>query len=157
MAESRQEMIPVVARQVFRVAFEISRSDGNGALPAGVTAASDAAALARGMEEQLASARALAPARLAAWAEAHGEDPRARPAVEDCFSKPAALGFVADCAVCAGQGKISCSICHGARELTCEACAGRGAGDCAKCGGRGQFACSDCHGMGTTLVQKQKK
>lgn len=156
MAESRHEMIPVLARQVFRVGFEVNRSEGNGPLPPGVERVEDAAALAREIEAQLASVRAQAPAKLAAWAGEHGEDPLSRPKPEDCFAWLAPLGHVADCVACEGDGKIACTACKGAKELACEACDGRGARDCGACGSRGQFECRDCQGGGKIMVRKER-
>jgi hypothetical protein len=156
MAESRHELISVLARQVFRVVFEVNRAEGAGSLPPGVQPVADASALTRETEAQLASARAQAPARLAAWAEEHGEEPLARPKPEDCFAWLAPLGHTADCATCEGDGKIACLQCKGAKELPCEACDGRGARDCGACSSRGQFECRACQGAGKTMVRKER-
>lgn len=157
MEGSRHEMVGLMARQVFRVSFETQRSEGNGGLPQGVSEVADAAALARESEAQLAAARANVPARLAAWAETHGEDPLARPAVEDCFTKAPPLGHVELCASCQGAGKVACSVCLGAKELTCAACKGKGSSNCEVCEASGAVACQTCKGAGTVIEQKQRK
>ena len=110
MMESRHDLVPVLARQVFRVRFEASRSEGVGSLPAGVEAVTDSAALERGIEAQLATARVSLQPRLAAWATDHGEDSLARPSVSDCFTPMVPLGCVVACAACegAGSGGVQC-------------------------------------------------
>jgi hypothetical protein len=157
MENSRHEMVGLMARQVFRVSFETQRSEGNGRLPGGVSEVADAAALTRESEAQLAASRANVPARLAAWAETHGEDPLARPAVEDCFSRVSPLGFVEPCAPCQGSGQVPCSVCSGAKELTCAACKGKGSSNCEVCEASGAVACQTCKGAGTVVEQKQRR
>ncbi|HEY7800106.1 MAG TPA: hypothetical protein VIA80_15155, partial [Hyphomonadaceae bacterium] len=157
MTESRHEPVPVMVRQVFRVAFETKASDGNGPLPSGVKEAADARALARDSEAQLAAARIALPRRLSAWAEAHGEDMTARPAVETCFGETSPLGFVEPCAACNASGRTTCTLCRGEKQVTCEACGGRGANDCETCHKAGTVTCKTCRGAGTVTERKQRK
>ena len=117
--ESSQHInVDVIARQVFRVTFETTRSEGNGGLPAGVTLTADSAATQRDSEAQLAASRAAVPTRLATWAAEHGETPTARPTVADCFSPLPPVGHVETCQPCQGAGKIECTLCHAAGTLT---------------------------------------
>jgi hypothetical protein len=157
MAGHSHETVSLMARQVFRVSFEISRSEGNGGLPPGVGEAADAAALTRESEGQLAASRANAAARLAAWAEEHGENPLARPKAEDCFTPLAPLGYVEPCAPCSGSGQITCSACNGVRELACERCKGRGSSNCEVCEASGAVSCQTCKGRGTVTEEKKRK
>jgi hypothetical protein len=157
MTESRHETVPVLVRQFFRVAFETKASDGNGPLPAGVKEVADASTLARDSEAQLAAARIALPRRLSAWAETHGEDMSARPAVEACFGETPPLGHVEPCGACNATGRITCSLCHGEKQVTCEACAGRGAKDCETCNKAGTITCKTCRGVGTITERKQRK
>jgi hypothetical protein len=157
MAGSRHEIVTLMARQVFRVGFETQRSEGNGGLPPGVTEVSDGPALARETEGQLAASRATAATRLAEWAEAHGEDPMARPKAEDCFTLLPAVGHVEPCTSCSGSGRIACSVCHGERELTCERCKGRGSSACEICEASGSVVCQTCKGTGTATQQKEER
>lgn len=157
MSESRHETVSVAARQSFRIAFEVKHAEGNGPLPAGVESMADREALARGIEDQLQATRASAPSRLAAWAEAHGEDALARPGLADCFASMQPLGFVEDCAVCVGQGHVACVYCKGSAQVTCESCKGRGASNCEACEARGSVTCQTCKGAGTVTEQTQRK
>jgi hypothetical protein len=157
LESSEHVTIDVAARQTFRVVFETSRSEGNGGLPDGVTPVADAVALARESTAQLAQAKALAPHKLAAWAEQHGENPAERPDVDDCFTRPAPVGHVETCVPCQGVGKIPCSLCHGAGSLTCEACSGRGAMPCTTCDAKGEVTCGTCKGMRTVVTHKERK
>ncbi|HVY87475.1 MAG TPA: hypothetical protein VG942_01310 [Hyphomonadaceae bacterium] len=157
LAGSEHKLVEVMARQVFRVGFEIVRSEGNGALPQGVTALPDALALSREIDAQLAASRAAVPGKLAHWAEDHGEDPATRPAVEDCFTRLPPLGCTETCGTCTGAGKVNCSVCHGAKDVTCATCDGRGATRCQTCAGGGQVNCAACKGQGARLVQKERK
>lgn len=154
MMESRHDTIDIMVRQVFRAKFETQHSDGNGALPAGVHEVADAVALSRETEALLAASRVALPQRLAGWAEAHGDDPRARPSIETCFAGAAPVGYVAACAPCRASGQITCQRCGGAKELTCATCAGRGAKDCETCRKTGEVQCQRCRGMGTLVRQK---
>lgn len=154
MTDSRHEMVSLMARQIFRVGFEAQRSGGNGGLPSGVTEVADAAALARETEAQLAASRALAATRLAEWAEAHGEDPLARPKAEDCFTTLPPVGFVELCAACNGGGRITCAVCQGEKEQACEHCKGKGSLDCDICEATGAVTCQTCMGTGTTTLQQ---
>jgi hypothetical protein len=157
LQSSQHINIDVIARQVFRVGFETSRSEGNGGLPAGVLQVADATALTRESEGQLASARAAVPARLAVWTEAHGENPTEKPSVSDCFTSPSPLGHVETCVPCQGAGKIACSLCNAAGTLTCEACAGRGNNPCTTCNATGEITCATCKGMRTVVTHKERK
>ncbi|MDP3492773.1 MAG: hypothetical protein Q8R82_06630 [Hyphomonadaceae bacterium] len=156
--ESSQHVnVDVVARQVFRVAFETIRSEGNGGLPQGVMLAADAAAMAQLSEGQLAASRAAVSARLSAWAAEHGERPAARPAVGDCFTALPAVGHVETCAPCQGAGKIACAVCEAAETLTCEACEGRGSNPCKACNATGDVTCATCKGMKTVVTHRERK
>lgn len=157
MADSKHETIGLMARQAFRVSFETQRGDGNGGLPQGVAEVSDAAGLARENAAQLAAARATAASRLAAWTEAHGEDPLARPKIEDCFTSLPALGYVEPCAPCSGAGQIICAACKGEREVTCERCKGASSSTCEVCEASGAVSCQTCKGQGTVVEQKKRK
>jgi hypothetical protein len=149
--------IDVLARQVFRVSLDALRSEGNGGLPPGATVVADAATLTRESAAQLASAKAMVPHRLAAWAQQHGETPTTRPSVEDCFTTLAPVGHVETCAPCAGSGKIPCSLCDAAGTLRCEACAGRGSHPCTTCNATGDVNCATCQGLRTVLAQKERR
>ncbi len=156
--ESSQHVnVDVIARQVFRVVFETTRSDANGGLPAGVTLVADAAAMAQESTRQLASSRAAVRGRLAEWAAEHGETPLARPSVSDCFTPLAPVGHVETCVPCQGAGKIACSLCQTAGTLTCEACEGRGSNPCKTCNATGDVACATCKGMRTVVTHKERK
>lgn len=153
MTDSRHEMVSLMARQVFRIGFETQRSGGVGDLPPNVTEVADAAALARETDAQLAASRAGAATRLAEWAEAHGEDPLARPKAEDCFTALSPVGFVEPCAACAGSGRIVCAVCHGEKEQTCGKCKGKGSLNCDICEASGAVTCQTCMGSGSTTLQ----
>jgi len=156
--ESSQHVnVDVVVRQVFRVAFETTHSEGNGGLPPGVTLAADAAAMARTSEAQLAASRAAVAGRLSAWAAEHGETPTARPAVGDCFTPLPAVGHVETCGPCQGAGRIACSLCEASGTLTCEACEGRGSNPCKTCNATGEVTCASCKGMRTIITHKERK
>lgn len=157
LESSEHVNVDVVVRQAFRVTFETSRSEGNGALPQGVTEVGDAASLERETAGRLASSRAAVPARLAAWAEQHGETPTDKPTAADCFTQLPPIGHVETCAPCQGAGKIACSLCNAAGTLTCEACQGRGANPCTTCNATGSTTCATCKGMRTVVTQKQNK
>lgn len=157
MTESRHDVVNVMIRQVFRVAFERREAEGNGALPGGVREVADAAALARESEAQMAAARIALPLRLAAWAQVHGGDPGARPSVDTCFSSVEALGYVEPCGPCGATGRIACTLCKGEKRLTCDACSGHGATACQTCSNAGTVTCKACRGMGTVIEQKQRK
>lgn len=149
--------VDVVVRQAFRVTFETTRTEGDGGLPPGVTEVDDAASLERETAAQLASSRAAVPARLAAWAEQHGETPTDKPGVADCFTQLPSIGHVETCAPCEGAGKIACPLCNAAGTLTCEACQGRGSNPCTTCNATGMTTCHTCKGMRTVVIQKQHK
>ncbi len=149
--------VDVVVRQAFRVMFETTRSEGNGGLPQGVTEVADAASLEHETAGRLASSRAAVPARLAAWAEQHGETPTDKPTVADCFTQLPPVGHVETCAPCQGAGKIACSLCNAAGTLTCEACQGRGSNPCTTCSATGSLTCQTCKGERTIVTQKQHK
>ncbi len=156
--ESSQHVnVAVIARQVFRVVFETVRSEGNGALPEGAMQVADAAALGLECERQLAASRATVRARLAAWTTEHGEAPRERPSVNDCFTQLARVGHVETCAPCQGAGRIACSLCQAAGTLTCEACEGRGSHPCKTCKATGEITCPTCKGMRTVVTQKERR
>ncbi len=154
---SQHVSVDVAVRQTFRVVFEVNRSEGDGDLPVGVTRLADAAELTRETEAQLASSRAQVPVKLSAWAQDHGEDPLAKPTVDDCFSRLPPIGHVDTCAACAGQGRIACSLCKGVGTLTCETCAGKGSSPCTTCEAKGEISCATCKGMGSILTQKERK
>lgn len=157
LESSQHESVDVIARQVFRVAFETVRSEGNGGLPEGVVQAANVAAMARASEAQLAASRAAVRTRLSAWAAEHGETPTAKPAVSDCFTTLAPIGHVATCEPCQGAGKIPCSLCQAAGTLTCEACEGRGGNPCTACNATGEVTCKTCKGMRTVVTHKERK
>lgn len=157
MSESRHETVAVSAKQTFKVAYEVKTREGNGGLPPGVLHVADDAELTREIDTRFKATKASAPPRLAAWAEAHGEDAFARPALADCFEAASPVGFIKDCAVCAGAGKVACVICSGSGAMPCEACKGRGAADCAVCEAKGALTCQTCKGAGTILEQKQRE
>lgn len=157
LESSEHVVIDVAARQTFKVVFETGKSEGNGALPPGVTQVADAAALVRESAAQLAQAKALVPHKLATWGALHGENPTEQPRVEDCFTPPAPLGHVEACLPCSGVGKIPCSLCTGAGTLTCEACAGRGSAPCTICNATGEVACATCKGLRTVVMHKERK
>jgi hypothetical protein len=148
--------VEVAVRQVFKVMFAATPSSGNGQLPAGVIQVENAAALARAAEIQLATARTAVPSRLAAWAEQHGEDPRQRPAVADCFTPVHPVGYVETCQTCRGHGQVSCHACNGNREVTCSTCNGSGQSACRKCDATGQLRCNYCLGTGYRMVDRQE-
>ena len=85
MSESRHEAVAVSAKQTFKVAYEVKTRQGNGGLPPGVLHVADDAELQREIDTRFKATKASAPQRLAAWAEAHGEDAFARPGLADCF------------------------------------------------------------------------
>lgn len=156
--ESSQHVnVDIAARQVFRVFFETTRSEGNGGLPQGVTLTADAAAMALANEGQLAASRAAVAGRLSAWAAEHGETPTARPTVGDCFTPLPAVGHVETCAPCQGAGRIACSLCEAAGTLTCEACEGRGNIPCKTCNATGEVTCAACKGMRTIITHRERK
>ena len=157
MSESRHEVVQVLARQTFRMSYETQASEGEGDLPAGVEQVADAAALARESAAQTEAARVTAPAKLAAWAEQHGEDPLAKPAVGDCFLSLPPLGIVETCSVCTGEGKVSCSRCSGSGETTCETCKGKGSSACEACEATGAVSCQTCKGSGVVMEERQRK
>jgi hypothetical protein len=157
MSESRHETVAVSTKQTFKVAYEVKTREGAGGLPGGVLHVDGATELEREIDARFKATKASAPQRLAAWAEAHGEDAFARPGLGDCFTVNSPVGFIEPCAVCAGSGKIACAICAGSGATPCEACKGRGASDCAVCEARGKLSCQTCKGMGTILEQKQRK
>lgn len=157
LESSQHVTVDVIARQTFRVAFETTRSEGNGALPTGVTPAPDAAATLRETEAQLAASRAAVPTRLAAWAAAHGETPTARPTAADCFTPLPPIGHVETCQPCNGAGKIDCTLCNAAGTLTCEACEGRGANPCRTCNATGEVTCATCKGMRTVIHHRERR
>ena len=147
--------ISIDARQTFRVIFGTSKHSGNGGLPSGVVAVANVSALARESEAQRTTAQAAAPARLAAWAQQHGENPAARPAVADVFTAAPPLGCVEPCGVCSGRGEVTCGGCNGARRVTCTTCGGSGRRSCGQCSGQGQQTCRSCAGMGYRLHDRQ--
>ena len=147
--------ISIDARQTFHVIFGTSKQSGNGGLPSGVIAVENVSALARESEAQRATAQAAAPARLAAWAQQHGENPAARPAVADVFTAVPPLGCVEPCGVCSGKGEVTCGGCNGARRVTCTTCGGSGRRSCGQCSGQGQQTCRSCAGMGYRLHDRQ--
>jgi hypothetical protein len=148
--------ISIDARQTFRVIFGASKQSGNGGLPSGVIAIANVSALARESEAQRTTAQAAAPARLAAWAQQHGENPAARPAVADVFTAVPPLGCVEPCGVCSGKGEVTCGGCNGARRVTCTTCGGSGRRSCGQCNGQGQQTCRSCAGMGYRLHDRQE-
>ncbi|RZA11224.1 MAG: hypothetical protein EOP93_23720, partial [Lysobacteraceae bacterium] len=157
LESSQHVTIDVIARQVFRVAFETISAEGNGALPAGVAQTADAAATQRDSQAQLAASRAAVPARLATWAAEHGETPTSRPAVADCFTPVTPVGHTETCQPCHGAGKLDCTLCHAAGTLTCEACEGRGANPCAACNANGEVTCATCKGMRTVIHHRERR
>jgi len=157
LESSRHVTVDVIARQVFRVAFATTRSEGNGGLPAGVTQTADTAAAQRDSEAQLAASRAAVPARLASWAAEHGETPTARPAVADCFTPLPPVGHVETCQPCHGAGQIPCTLCQATGTLTCEACEGRGANPCKTCNATGDVTCATCNGMRTVVQHRERR
>ncbi|HPN07000.1 MAG TPA: hypothetical protein PK050_14410 [Hyphomonadaceae bacterium] len=157
LESSHHANIDVIARQVFRVVFETTRSEGNGGLPAGVILTTDAADTQRKSEAQFAASRIAVPARLAAWAAEHGETPTARPAVADCFTPPPPVGHIETCQPCQGAGRLECTLCHAAGTLTCEACEGRGTNPCKTCNATGEITCAACKGMRTVIRHKERR
>jgi hypothetical protein len=157
LESSQHVTIDVIARQVFRVAFETISAEGNGALPAGVAQTADAAATQRDSQAQLAASRAAVPARLATWAAEHGETPTSRPAVADCFTPVTPVGHTETCQPCHGAGKLDCTLCHAAGTLTCEACEGRGANPCAACNANGEVTCATCKGIRTVIHHRERR
>lgn len=157
LESSEHVNVDVIVRQAYRVAFETTRSEGNGALPPGVTELADAAALDRETAGQLAASRAAVPTRLSAWAGQHGETPTMRPTVADCFTPLSPIGHVETCLPCQGAGKIACSLCNAAGTLTCEACQGRGNNPCTACNAAGTVTCSTCKGERSVVTHKQRK
>ena len=157
LESSHHVTVDVIARQVFRVVFETTRSEGNGGLPTGVTLTADAAATQRDSEAQLAASRAAVPTRLATWAAEHGETPTARPTIADCFTPLPPVGHVETCQPCQGAGRIDCAACHAAGTLTCEACEGRGSDPCKTCNATGEVTCATCKGMRTVIRHKERR
>jgi hypothetical protein len=157
MSESRHETVAVSVKQTFKVAYEVKTKEGAGGLPGGVLHVDTPAELEREMDARFRATKASAPQRLAAWAEAHGEDAFARPSLADCFTAASPVGYIEQCEACTGSGKVNCPICAGSGATTCTACKGRGASDCAVCETRGQLACQTCKGVGTILEQTQRK
>lgn len=153
---SRHRNINVAARQAFRVELDFRRAEGSGALPAGVVQTMDAQTLSTEAGAQLAAARTGIPGRLADWASRHGEDPRLRPGVSDCFTPPPVIGYVEACAPCRGRGKIDCTTCKAAGTVECPTCAGRGSRPCPACKESGQERCSRCVGQGYEIVHRQE-
>ena len=153
---SQYRAIEVAARQTFRVELDFRRTEGNGTLPGGVVSTADARAMAAEADAQLAAARTGAPGRLADWASRHGEDPRLRPAVSDCFAPPPVIGFVEACAACRGRGKIDCKTCSAAGTVECPTCAGSGSRPCSACKETGTERCSRCLGQGYEIVHRQE-
>lgn len=153
---SRRRIVEVAARQTFRVALEFKRSEGKGALPAGVVATSGAQAMAAETDGQLAAARTGTPARLAEWAARHGEDALRRPTIADCFTPPPIIGLVEACGSCRGRGKIGCKTCSAAGTVECPTCAGRGSRPCSACKETGTERCSRCLGQGYEIVHRQE-
>lgn len=157
LESSDHRTVDVLARQTFRIAFDITHTQGIGALPEGVTEVVDARALQQESAAQLASAKAMAPKRLTAWAASHGETPEKSPAVSDCFIKPASAGRIEVCSACGGGGEIDCTTCKGAGTLTCEACTGRGSTPCTACDAKGETTCPACKGMRTVITHRERK
>jgi hypothetical protein len=153
---SQHRTIDVAARQTFRVELDFRRTEGNGALPAGVVETADSRSMSAEAAAQLAAVRTMIPARLADWASRHGEDPRLRPGVADCFIPPPVMGFVEACAPCRGRGKVDCKTCNAAGTVECPTCSGRGSRPCPACKESGKERCSRCVGQGYEIAHRQE-